>query len=399
MYEKFYGLSAKPFQMVPNPSFLYLSELHGNALTYLEYGLTERVGFVLLTGEVGTGKTTLIQHMLGKLPADTVPALIFNTNVDGDQLIRLILQEFEVEPVASKAGNIDLLQHYLISQFGAGTNPVLIIDEAQNLSDEALEEVRMLFNLQTDEQMLLQVILVGQPELKKRLTSPHLAQLRQRVAASYHLTALSEMETAAYIASRLAKAGGIPALFSEEAVIAVFQASGGIPRTINLICDAALVYGFADEVRQIDAPIIAEVLAQNEGMALTMAETADNSPVSQGLPSETAQPARIAALEARMRDMQQRLDRLLEQRSGPDRGQDDRLAANLGRLLQQERQKCDDLLRDNALLRDHLRILLEDKTNLNEPAAPDEHPAAPAPESPEPRGLAAWFRQAIFCKS
>ncbi|MDP2816184.1 MAG: AAA family ATPase [Rectinemataceae bacterium] len=393
MYEKFYNLTTKPFQMVPNPSFLYLSGLHRNALTHLEYGLMERVGFILLTGEVGTGKTTLIRYLLDKLPVNTVPALLFNTNINGEQLIRLILQEFEVEPVESKAGNIDLLQQYLIGRFAAGKNPVLIIDEAQNLTDEALEEVRMLFNLQTDEEMLLQVILVGQPELQKRLGSPHLVQLRQRVAASYHLTSLSEEESAAYIASRLAKAGGASSLFSEEAVAAVFRASGGIPRTINLFCDAALVYGFAEEVPRIDAAIIEQVVSHNQGWTQTATDAAVCAPIPQGQAGDSTLTARVEGIESRVRELQVRFDLLLAERESHAREPEKKLLNSISLLLQQEREKSDRLLGDNTLLRAQLQAL-EKKTSQPE-NTPIDTESRVADSAPEEKGLVAWFRQKL----
>lgn len=395
MYEKFYNLTTKPFQMVPNPSFLYLSGLHRNALTYLEYGIMERVGFVLLTGEVGTGKTTLIRYLLDKLPVNAVPALLFNTNVNGEQLIRLILHEFEVEPVESKAGNIDLLQQYLIGRFAAGKNPVLIIDEAQNLTDEALEEVRMLFNLQTDEEMLLQVILVGQPELQKRLSSPQLIQLRQRVAASYHLTALSEEESAAYISSRLVKAGGDSSLFTKEAVAAVFKASGGIPRTINLLCDAALVYGFADEVARIDPAIIEQIVSHNQGWVQTGADAAVavRALVPCGQDDDINLAARIEGIEARVREQQILLDLLLTQRESRTREPEEKLLNSISLLLQQEREKSDRLLGDNGLLRAQLQALTEKISQPEDATIAEEGRAAE--NAPEETGIFAWVKQKL----
>lgn len=399
MYEKFYNLTAKPFQMVPNPAFLYFSDLHRNAMAYLEYGLMERVGFILLTGEIGTGKTTLIRSLLDKLPANTVPALLFNTNVDGEQLIRLILHEFEVVPVESKAGNIDLLQQYLIGRFAAGKNPVLIIDEAQNLTDEALEEVRMLFNLQTDDEMLLQIILVGQPELQKRLNSPHLCQLRQRVAASYHLTALSEEECRAYIAARLAKAGGDPSLFSKDAMAAVFKASGGIPRSINLFCDAALVYGFADEVPGIDAAIIEQVVSLHQGWSGPEVDPAAALSVSENHTGDSNLTAKIEGIEARMRELQIRLDLLQRQHESRAREPEEKLLSCMNLLLQQEREKSDRLLKENALLQAKLQTLAE-RTAKAEKAenAAIALEKLPAETRPDEESIVSWFKQAFVCK-
>ncbi|UCF94526.1 MAG: AAA family ATPase, partial [Desulfobacterales bacterium] len=247
MYQKFYGLRDKPFQIVPNPTYLYKSLHHENALTYLEYGLSENVGFILLTGEIGSGKTTLIQYILNKLGGDTVAAVIFNTNVSADQLLGLILTEFELAfKEGDKAGTLDTLNQFLIQKYAEKKQVLLIIDEAQNLSAEALEEVRMLSNLQSEDQALLQIMLVGQPELIAKLRKPSLMQFTQRIAVSYHLASLTREETGNYIAFRLEKAGGRADLFSPEAVDLIHRLAGGIPRSINLLCQAALVYGFAD---------------------------------------------------------------------------------------------------------------------------------------------------------
>ena len=262
MYESWYGFSEKPFTIVPNPRFLYRSEKHANALTYLEYALGEGTGFTLLTGEIGTGKTTLIRHILNQAGDRKNIAVVFNTNVNTDQLFELILREFEIEPVpGDKARNLDLLNHFLINCYARKIDPVLIIDEAQNLTHETLEDVRMLTNLQNDERHLLQIILVGQPELKAKMEHPALVQLNQRVNVRYHLTGLSLEETREYVATRLRTVGGPADLFDGEAVALIHEAAQGVPRVINLLCDSALVYGFADEVEQIDAGIVEQVLA------------------------------------------------------------------------------------------------------------------------------------------
>ena len=209
MYENFYGLKEKPFQMVPNPSYLYMSSGHENAVTYLEYGLIENVGFILLTGEVGTGKTTLVRHIMDQFESEKDIAVIFNTNVSADELICLILQSFELEPNPdSKTKNIDMLYQFLIDRYAKNKPVLLIIDEAQNLSNEAIEEVRMLSNLQSDDQSLIQIMLVGQPELKERLLKPGHSPFAQRIAVNFFLSGLNEKETESYILHRLKKAGG-----------------------------------------------------------------------------------------------------------------------------------------------------------------------------------------------
>ena len=271
MYEKFYGLKEKPFQIVPNPSYLYLSSVHENAVTYLEYGLMENVGFILLTGEVGTGKTTLVRHILNQFESEKEIAVIFNTNVSTDELICLILQSFELEPNPnSKTENINILYQFLIDRYAKNKPVLLIIDEAQNLSNDAIEEVRMLSNLQSDDQSLIQIMMVGQPELKNRLLKPGHSAFAQRIAVNFFLSGLNEKEAESYIFHRLKKAGGNPNIFTSNAIEMIFQASNGIPRTINLLCDAALVYGFGYEFETIDVHVIEQVIKDKGGMGLTV---------------------------------------------------------------------------------------------------------------------------------
>jgi general secretion pathway protein A len=270
MYEIFYGFTTKPFQTIPNPEIFYPSPKHENALTYLEYGLMERTGFILLTGEIGSGKTTLIKYILNRIESEVDFAVVFNTNVTPEQLIGLILNEFELGPCnGSRADALYMLYNFLIERFAQNRRVLLVIDEAQNLSRDALEEVRMLSNLQSEDQMLLQIMLVGQPELRTKLRKPNLAQLNQRITVAYHLPSLTREETGAYISFRLEKAGGKPDIFADDAVDLIYKSSGGIPRTINIICDTALVYGYADDQSTITASLIRQVIEDREGMGLS----------------------------------------------------------------------------------------------------------------------------------
>lgn len=253
MYEKYYKLKENPFQIVPNPKYLYFSPKHKNALAYLRYGLIQKAAFTLLTGEIGTGKTTIGLYFLNQYCKAIKTALISNTNVTPDQLLNLILKGFNLQPNGfDKVKNLEILQLFLIENYFKKILSLLIIDEAQNLSEESLEEIRMLSNLQKDGKLLLQIMLIGQPELKALLKHPNLTKISQKISVSYHLTALSSFETREYITYRLKKAGCDLELFSREAKDLIYEKSAGIPRIINLVCDSALIYGFAEKLQSID---------------------------------------------------------------------------------------------------------------------------------------------------
>ncbi len=262
MYESFFNLTQKPFDLLPDPDFLFLSSSHKKVLSYLDYGIRERVGFILLTGEVGSGKTTIIRNLIKKNLTDVVLSKIFNTRVDSEQLIAMINDDFGL-PVLNK-DKITLLRDlnaFLIDQFVKGNKPVLIIDEAQNLDHELLEEIRMLSNLETDNAKLLQIILVGQPELRRTLASATLIQLRQRISINCHIQPLSRSEIELYILHRLEKAGDREAAsFSRETIDIIFTYSRGIPRLINIICDFIMLAAFAEETRAIDAAMVQDII-------------------------------------------------------------------------------------------------------------------------------------------
>jgi general secretion pathway protein A len=356
MYEKFFGFTEKPFQLVPNPNFLYLSTKHQNALTYLEYGLSEGSGFILLTGDIGAGKTTLVRYLLNKVEKDIEVGVLFNTNVDSDELLALVMQEFGLtSSLASKSAYLDIIFHHLIERYAHGKRVLLIIDEAQSLSVSALEEVRMLSNLQTDDQLLLQVMLVGQPELKRKLNAKGLTQLSQRIGVHYHLGTLSHEETREYIAFRLQKVGGALDIFDEGAMDLVFQASQGIPRVVNLLCDTALVYAYGESASRIGADVVSQVIRDKEGFGLIQQGQVDEPAV----PTEAIdlsgvafvdQDPRIAALEAKVNWLQVQIESQLTQANERGVQSTERLIAELSGLVTKEREKSEKLLLERGKL-------------------------------------------------
>jgi general secretion pathway protein A len=248
MYAPYFHLSEPPFSIAPNPRYLYPSPQHQEALAHLIYGISAGGGFVVLTGEVGTGKTTLCRCLLDQLPEDVDLALIFNPRLSPRELLASICDELHIaysEDLASLKRLIDLLNRYLLESHARGRRTIVLIDEAQNLSYEVLEQIRLLTNLETHRAKLLQFILVGQPELGSLLAQPHLRQLSQRISARFHLRPLNARETAAYIRHRLAVSGAADSLFSRLAVGEIHRRSGGIPRLINLICDRALLGAYS----------------------------------------------------------------------------------------------------------------------------------------------------------
>jgi len=247
MYQRYFDLADAPFSIAPDPRYLFLSEKHREALAHLLYGVGDQGGFVLLTGEVGTGKTTLCRSLLQQIPAQTDVAYIINPRQSINQLLQSICDELHIEyqPGRTSRDLVDDLNRFLLRAHAAGRNTLLIIDEAQNLGVEVLEQLRLLTNLETNEKKLLQLVLLGQPELSELLAKPQLRQLAQRVTARFHLGPLSKAEVAQYIAHRLSVAGCAKTLFSEAAVTAVYRSSRGIPRLINQLCDRSLLGVYA----------------------------------------------------------------------------------------------------------------------------------------------------------
>ena len=262
MYESFFGLRARPFDLTPNPRFLVLTEAHREALSVLEYGIASRRGITALIGEAGTGKTTLIAAAVQRQPARVHTVYINNPALTRAEFVEMLAVRFQLTPEArtSKAALLMELEAALRARDERGETSVLIIDEAQSLSLELLEEIRLLGNIETSETKLLSIVLAGQPELSARLNEESLRQLKQRVALRCELGALTESETAGYLAGRIRAAGGVGAqVFTREAVIAIHQRAGGIPRTISVIADNALLTAFAVHQKPVNSQIVTEV--------------------------------------------------------------------------------------------------------------------------------------------
>jgi len=261
MYEAFYGFREKPFSILPDPSFLYLSRKHRMALDLLEYGMMNQAGFNVITGEIGTGKTTLMRHVLNQLDRDVTVGLISNTHRSFGELLQWILFAFKLEHRGKE--KVEMFQDFLdflIEQYAQRRRTLLIVDEAQNMSADTLEELRMLSNVNADKDQVLQVILVGQAGLRDTLRRPEMEQFAQRIAVDYHLEPLDLQDTHAYIYHRIKVAGGDGVrLFDAAACDAIFDHSRGIPRLINLLCDTALVYGFAEQKPSIDSRMVDDV--------------------------------------------------------------------------------------------------------------------------------------------
>lgn len=312
MYETFYGLSGKPFQLNPDPSFYFGSRQHRRAMAYLEYGLHQNEGFIVITGEIGAGKTTLVRNLFGKLDSnEVVAANLVSTQLDEDDILRMVAAAFGIPTKQTAKSDLLLsLEAFLVSTASKGKRCLLIVDEAQNLAPRAVEELRMLSNIQLETHALLQSFLIGQPEFRRILQSPELQQLRQRVIASCHIGPMDASETRGYIEHRLTHVGwkDSPQIQS-DAFQAIFDASGGVPRRINSICDRLLLSGFLTEKRVFGHEDVEEVAQEmlDEGLSPKSLERgiasrnsekawkADGAQVSRTLRSGSDSDARAAA--------------------------------------------------------------------------------------------------------
>ncbi|WP_147114340.1 ExeA family protein [Tateyamaria sp. syn59] len=269
LYLQHFQFRERPFALLPDPDFIYWSKGHTRAFSVLEYGLITQAPITVLTGEVGAGKTTLLQALIAQIDGDVVVGLISNAQGGRGELLRWVLNAFDqqAEPTADYVALHQQFVDFVIGQYAAGHSVLLIIDEAQNLSSETLEELRMLTNVNSGKDELLQLVLLGQPELREMISQPELRQFAQRVSVSYHLEPMDRCTTGSYVQSRLQHVGGSGEEFTEEAVTLIHQISGGIPREINKMCDLALVYAVSADKSVVDGALIEELLA--DGVILT----------------------------------------------------------------------------------------------------------------------------------
>ena len=261
MYEKHFGFLHRPFALTPDPAFLYASRQHRMALTMLEYGLASQAPLLLLTGDVGSGKTTLVRRLIRDLAGALQVGLISNSHTGTRSIMRWALSALEIAPADdSEIAAYEALVHTFVDTYARGRRTLLIVDEAQNLREDVLEELRLLSNVNSETDVVLQILLVGQPELRATLAKPELRQVAQRVSADFHLGPLSRDDVAGYIRHRLMVAGGREGIFSAAAIDEIFAATNGVPRLVNQLCDFCLVYGFADEKTSIDTAVVRQVI-------------------------------------------------------------------------------------------------------------------------------------------
>ena len=365
MYERFYHLRERPFALTPDPDYLYPSRVHKEALSYLRYGIESHAGFVVITGAIGSGKTTLLQTLLRGLDSQTTVARVMNTLLDPRELLEAAMIDVGLDPSGkSKPIMLKEFGEFLVNERGSGRIVLLVIDEAQNLTLPALEEIRMLSNLETEKSKLLQIILIGQPDLRDKLDRPELEQLRQRITVSYHLEPLDAEETAHYINHRLARASvGAPMEFDRVVTDRIHARSGGVPRLINVIADATLVFGYGEERSVIDTVLIDDVIADldatgvlgprsnpNRRASVVPADAAAlaTAPVAAPADAPIANAAAAAAIMARTAEDEKRA-RELADRESQMRSREAEIASRERELAEQRRV----LAEQYRLLRSH----------------------------------------------
>lgn len=279
-YLEHFNLTEQPFRLTPDPDFVYWSKQHARAKSYMESTIWLSDGFVIITGEIGSGKTTMLQSFLSELDDDVVVAMVSQTQLSANQFLQALLVEFGLKPFnKQKVELLDILNTFLIEQYAAGKKVIVIVDEAQNLSLKVLEEIRLISGIETHKEKVLRIILAGQPELRDKIASPKLKQLTQRVRLRFHLGPLSKRELSEYIDHRISVAGGKPgAIFSKDAVSMIYRYTGGVPRLTNTLCDTALLVAFADDKKKIDENVIKASVEELEWSESEIAETGSDAP-------------------------------------------------------------------------------------------------------------------------
>ncbi len=351
MYKSYYGFKEKPFNMTPDPDYLFMSRGHSDTYTHLEYAIVENKGFVVITGEIGSGKTTLINFLLRRIKTNVRVGVLNQTMAQPKQFMKMICQEFGLDADGiDKAEMLNRIKGFLVQQFNSKSRVALIVDEAQNLPDKTIEEIRMLSNLESEKYHLIQIILVGQSELKDKLQQRKLEQFVQRITVYCHLNGLDKDEVDTYIRHRLS-VGGTNNLdiFDQRATESIHKYSKGIPRLINIICDAALVYGYADELKVIGEDVIGEVVKDRDTggvrtKSISPRHTLPASGTGRGTTGEANKKIRdiekrINALENTLYSIHKELNTL-----SSARGKRDELVLELAKMLKQSMQNRSDLL-------------------------------------------------------
>jgi general secretion pathway protein A len=384
MYERFYRLRERPFALTPDPDYLYPSRVHKEALSYLRYGIESHAGFVVITGAIGSGKTTLLQTMLRGLDSQTTVARVMNTLLDPRELLESAMIDLGIDPDGkSKPSMLKTFGEFLVNERAAGRLVLLVIDEAQNLTLPALEEIRMLSNLETEKSKLLQIILIGQPDLRDKLDRPELEQLRQRITVSYHLEALDADETWHYINHRLARAAvGAPLEFPRDVTDRIHARSNGVPRLINVIADATLVFGYGEERSEINGALIEEVIADLDATGVLGPRSNANrhdsvvpaDPAIAGAPAPAAAPvADPAAMAA----------------AAKRTSEDEKLARELAALERDLKKREADMASRERELAEQRRVLADQYRLLKAQTQPATGPAPAWPPAPGSTAAAA----------
>jgi general secretion pathway protein A len=381
MYERFYRLRERPFALTPDPDYLYPSRVHKEALSYLRYGIESHAGFVVITGAIGSGKTTLLQTMLRTLDSQTTVARVMNTLLDPRELLESAMIDLGLDPEGkSKPSMLKTFGEFLVGERAAGRLVLLVIDEAQNLTLPALEEIRMLSNLETEKSKLLQIILIGQPDLRDKLDRPELEQLRQRITVSYHLEALDADETSHYVNHRLARASiGAPLEFPADVTARIHARSNGVPRLINVIADATLVFGYGEERSEIDGTLIEEVIADLDATGVL-------GPRSNANRHESVVPADPTVAAGQTRSTPDAPDTRLVSQVAARTGEDEKLARELAALEKDLARREQEMAVRERELAEQRRVLADQYRLLKAQPPPAPHAVAAAASAP----VVAW---------